>query len=59
MAIILISHDLDLVAKYADNVVLLDHEILKQGNPYAVFTSDEFKSAFPGYELMMKGDSNE
>ena len=59
MAIILISHDLDLVAKYADNVVLLDHEILKQGNPFAVFTSDEFKSAFPGYELMTKGDSNE
>ncbi|MBQ1871672.1 MAG: metal ABC transporter ATP-binding protein [Lachnospiraceae bacterium] len=59
MAIILISHDLDLVMKYADNVVLLDHTILKQGSPYSVFTSDEFKSAFPGYELMTGGNKDE
>ena len=30
LAIVLISHDLDYVAKYADKVILLNHEILKQ-----------------------------
>ena len=32
IAIILISHDLDSVYKYADNVILLNKKILKQGN---------------------------
>lgn len=51
MAIILISHDLELMAKYADTVVLLDHTILKQGTPYQVFESDEFKATFQGYAM--------
>ena len=31
MSIILVSHDLDLVKKYADRVILLDKEIIKEG----------------------------
>ena len=31
MSIILVSHDLELVRKYADKVILLDKEILKEG----------------------------
>jgi zinc transport system ATP-binding protein len=37
MAIILISHDLNLVAKHADQVVLLDHEVICNGTPEEVF----------------------
>lgn len=46
LAIILISHDLDYVAKYADHVVLLDQTVLKQGTPKEVFESREFASVF-------------
>ena len=46
IAIILVSHDLDSVYKYADNVILLDKEIIKQGNPAEVFGSNEFKKIF-------------
>ncbi len=49
MAIILISHDLDYVAKYADKVVLLDHTIVKQGGAGEVFKSPEFKERFGNY----------
>lgn len=37
MAIILVSHDLDLVKKYADKVILLDKTIIKKGTPEEVF----------------------
>lgn len=33
MAIIIISHDLDYVAKYADKVVLIDKTVTADGNP--------------------------
>ena len=46
LAIILISHDLDYVAKYADHVVLLDRTITKQGRPREVYESAEFKKVF-------------
>ena len=46
LAIILISHDLEYVAKYADHVVLLDQTVLKQGTPREVFESKEFASVF-------------
>ena len=37
MAIILVSHDLDMVRKYADKVILLDKTVIKQGTPDEVF----------------------
>ena len=46
MSIILVSHDLDLVKKYADRVVLLDKTVLKEGNADEVFTSKEYKEIF-------------
>ena len=46
LAIILISHDLDYVKKYADHVVLLDQTVLKQGTVKEVFESPEFAKVF-------------
>lgn len=46
LAIILISHDLDYVAKYADKVILLDTTVVKQGNAKEVFESSEFARIF-------------
>lgn len=46
LAVILISHDLDYVAKYADRVVLLDKTVLKQGTAGEVYASSEFKQVF-------------
>ena len=46
MSIILVSHDLGLVKEYADKVILLDKEILKEGTPENVFSSPEFKERF-------------
>lgn len=39
LSIILVSHDLDLVAKYADKVVLLKETVLCNGTPKEVFTN--------------------
>ncbi len=46
MSIILVSHDLDLVRKFADKVILLDKKIVKQGTAEEVFESQEFKERF-------------
>jgi zinc transport system ATP-binding protein len=46
LAIVLISHDLDYVAKYADRVVLLDQTVLKQGSVREVYQSPEFEQIF-------------
>jgi zinc transport system ATP-binding protein len=46
LAIILISHDFEFVKKYADNVVLLDRTIIKEGTPEEVISSDEFRAFF-------------
>ncbi len=46
MSILLVSHDLNLVRKYADKVILLNKTILKQGTPEEVFESKEYKEIF-------------
>lgn len=46
LAVILISHDLAYVKKYADKVILLDETILKQGTVKEVFSSAEFENVF-------------
>lgn len=52
LAMVLVSHDLDFVAKYADNVILLDRTVIKEGTPEQVFTSAAFKEIFGnGYRL--------
>lgn len=59
LSVILISHDLEYVVKYADKVVLLDQTILKEGSAQEVFQSEAFQKAFgaeglPGY---IRGES--
>lgn len=46
MAIILISHDLELVAKYADHVALMGGQLLASGSPEHVYNTDEFHKVF-------------
>ena len=46
MSIILVSHDLALARKYADKVILLDKQVIKEGAPEDVFNSLEFKNRF-------------
>lgn len=46
MAILLVSHDLNLVRQYADHVVLLDKSVLVQGPPDYVYASPEFQRVF-------------
>ena len=48
MAILLVSHDLDVVARYADSVVLMQGGVVKQGSPEVVFDSPEFEQVFSG-----------
>lgn len=46
LAIILVSHDLEYVKRYADEVILLERRILKKGRPAQVFNSSEFQAVF-------------
>lgn len=46
LAIILISHDLDYVAEYADHVVLIGTTVLRQGTVREVYQSPEFAKVF-------------
>ena len=48
LAVILISHDLDYVKRYADHVILLDKTVVKQGSVRKVFQSREFADVFQG-----------
>ena len=51
LSIILISHDFDLVCRYADRVILLDGTVICNGTPEEVFNNEQtrkiFKSVFP------------
>ncbi len=46
LSIILISHDLDLISKYADRVVLLNHKVLSCGTPEEVFSDPQTIKVF-------------
>ena len=46
MAILLVSHDLSVVERYADRVVLMQGTVVKQGAPEVVFDSPEFEQVF-------------
>ena len=48
MAILMVSHDWDLVRRYADFVVLVRQKVLKAGTPQEVFSSPEFANVFRG-----------
>ena len=46
MAVLLVSHDLGLIRKYADKVVLLDKTVVAEGDADEVFKTAAFKDAF-------------
>lgn len=53
LAVILISHDLGYVKKYADHVVLLDERILAQGSAGEVYSSEAFRKTFAETEVQI------
>jgi len=55
MAIILISHDLELVARYADTVALMGGKLLCNGVPEYVYATDEFKKVFGNHVIKTTG----
>ena len=46
LSILITTHDFDMLDKYADQVVLLDHKIMRQGSAREVLNSDEFNTVF-------------
>ena len=46
LSILMTTHDFSMLPRYADQVVLIDHGIKKQGTPAEVLESDEFYRAF-------------
>jgi len=46
LSIILVSHDLDLVERYADRVILINKTLLIEGNPAEVFSSPQATQVF-------------
>lgn len=51
MAILIVSHDLEYVYHYADNVMLLDNTILAYGSPKDVYTTKAFDDTFGSFQL--------
>lgn len=51
MAILIVSHDLEYVYKYADNVLLLDNTILANGSAADVYRTKAFDDIFGGFKL--------
>lgn len=55
LAVILVSHDLEYVAKYADQVMLLDTKVLKQGTAVQVYESPQFREVFGNVHYEWEG----
>lgn len=46
LSILMTTHDFSMLPRYADRVVLIDHEVKIQGEPEEVLASEEFARAF-------------
>ncbi len=46
LSILMTTHDFSMLPRYADRVVLIDHEVKCQGTPVEVLASPEFRTAF-------------
>ncbi len=57
LAVVLVSHDLDYVAKYSDKVILLEETVAASGSPRVVFNSPEFKKVFGGASYEFKKEA--
>ena len=51
MAILIVSHDLEYVYKYADNVLLLDKSVIAAGSPHEVYKTKSFDDTFGGFKF--------
>ncbi len=61
LAIIVVSHDLDYVYHYADNVALIDKNVTAYGSPKQVFATEAFKDVFGNvsYDGKLTGETIE
>lgn len=46
LSIVMTTHDFDMLPHYADQVVLIDHTVVAQGDPESVLNSDAFRNVF-------------
>lgn len=46
LSILMTTHDFAMLPRYADQVVLIDHAVLRQGSPEEVLNSPEFREVF-------------
>ena len=46
LSILMTTHDFSMLPRYADQVVLIDHAVLRKGTPEEVLNSPEFNTAF-------------
>jgi len=58
LSIILVSHDLDLVEKYADRVILLNETIVCNGTPSQVFSDERTKKIFGANWFKNRSNNN-
>lgn len=59
LTIILVSHDLDIVKKHADRVVLLNKTVILNGPPEQVYSDKRLHETFGLSGLINGGDNNE
>jgi len=65
LSIILVSHDLELVAKHADRVIMLNRTVISSGTPVQVFSDERAMRSFgvssflPGFGGIGKEDRGE
>lgn len=58
LTIILVSHDLDLVRKHADRVVLLNRTVILNGTPEEVYTNKRMHETF-GFSSILGNEADE
>ena len=46
LSILMTTHNFNMLPRYADQVVLIDHQVVTAGSPEEVLNSDEFRSIF-------------
>ena len=46
LSILMTTHDFGMLPRYADNVVLIDHAVIEQGEPSYVLNSEGFRRVF-------------
>lgn len=46
LSILMTTHDFGMLPRYADQVILVDHSVLRQGTPEEVLDSEEFRNVF-------------